>query len=73
MNKLHTVYWQYHPSVAALPLVPTALMAIRQPTCDFASTWCVIYKKIIKGGRSRAYVCSSETSHDWLKMGIVTG
>ena len=23
--KVHTVYWQYHSSVSALPLVPTAL------------------------------------------------
>jgi len=34
INILHTVYWQYHSSVAALPLVPAALVAIQQQTRD---------------------------------------
>ena len=34
INKLHTVYWQYHSFVVALPLVPTALVAIQQQTRD---------------------------------------
>ena len=34
INILHTVYWQYHSSVAVLPLMPAALVAIRQQTRD---------------------------------------
>ena len=34
INILHTVYCQYHSSVAALPLVPVALVAIQQRTRD---------------------------------------
>ena len=41
---LHTVYCQYHSSVAALPLVPAALVAIQQQTRDICQyTVCNLY------------------------------
>ena len=40
----HTVYWQYHLSVAALPIVPMALVAMRQQTRDICQyTVCNLY------------------------------
>ena len=48
INKLHTVYWQYHSSVSALPLVPTVLVTIQQQTHDIHQyTVCNLYLLLI--------------------------